>query len=279
MALRIGNLIGRIWFLIDRKHQKIAISNLTLAFGKEKDSREIRILAREVFKNLGQILFEIGWSLHLKHKDFNKYFHIRGLSNYKTAYEKNKGVLALTAHIGNWEFLSIIAEMTGYQVRVLYRPLDFQPLNQFFTEFRTRFDSTELIPSAHAMRKILKSLKDGKVITLLMDQNVDWYEGVFVDFFGRRACTNKGLAILALKTEAPVMPVFLVREGSGFVAEFFPELPLIKTGDKTKDIEENTERYNQVIESFIRKYPAQWFWVHNRWKTRPYQTIKTSEVS
>ncbi len=275
-SFRIGNLIGRIWFLLDKKHRKIAIDNLTIAFGKKKDSDEIRSLAGEVFKNLGQIIFEIGWSLHLKQKEIDKYFYIRGLSNYRAAYEKNKGVLALTAHTGNWEFLSVIAAMTGYPVNVIYRPLDFNPLNQFFQEFRTMFGSTKAIPNAHAMRKILKNLKAGEVIAMMMDQNVDWYEGVFVDFFGKRACTNKGLAILALKTESPVMPVFLVRDGSRFVAEFYPELPLIKTGDKIKDIEENTQQYNQVIESFIRQYPAQWFWVHNRWKTRPYQAIKTS---
>jgi KDO2-lipid IV(A) lauroyltransferase len=104
-----------------------------------------------------------------------------------------------------------------------------------------------------------------------MDQNVDWYDGVFVDFFGHRACTNKGLARLALKTEAPVLPVFIVREGSLYRAEIGPEVPLIKTGDKTKDVEANTQQYNDVIEAFVRRYPDQWFWVHQRWKTRPYK--------
>jgi KDO2-lipid IV(A) lauroyltransferase len=121
------------------------------------------------------------------------------------------------------------------------------------------------------MRKVLGILKQGEVIVMLMDQNVDWYEGVFVDFFGRRACTNKGLALLARKTEAPVVPVFLIRKESGFIVEIGQEVPLIKTGDKTKDIEANTQQYNKIIEDIIRRYPDQWFWVHQRWKTRPYQ--------
>jgi KDO2-lipid IV(A) lauroyltransferase len=99
---------------------------------------------------------------------------------------------------------------------------------------------------------------------------VDWYEGVFVDFFSKPACTNKGMAILALRTKAPVVPAFIVREASKFVIEFQPALPLIQTGDYTHDVEANTAQYNQAIEAMIRRYPDQWFWVHQRWKTLNY---------
>ena len=269
LAFRLGNLMGQILFLADRKHRKIALNNLTRAFGHEKNPYEIRILARRVFKNLGQIIFEIGWSLRLESKDFQKYFNIQGLSNYTNAYEKGRGVLLLTAHMGNWELLSIIMAMAGYPVSVLYRPLDFFLLDRLFAMIRGRFGA-ELIPSAQSMRKILRSLKHGKVVGMLMDQNVDWYEGVFVDFFGHRACTNKSMALLARRTEAPVVPVFLVREKSGFMAEFGSEIPLIKTEDIRKDLEANTQQYNRIIEDFVRRYPDQWFWVHQRWKTKPY---------
>ena len=269
MAFKLGNLIGQILFLADKKHRKIAIENLTRAFGHEKNPYEIRMLARRVFKNFGQIVFEIGWSLRLDRKDFQKHFKIQGLSNYKNVYEKGRGVLFLTAHMGNWELLSIIMAMVGYPVSVLYRPLDFSPLDRFFAMVRGRFGA-ELIPSAQSMRKILRSLKHGKVVGMLMDQNVDWPEGVFVDFFGHRACTNKGMALLARRTEAPVIPVFLVREKSGFRAEFGSEIPLIKTEDIRKDLEANTQQYNRIIEDFIHRYPDQWFWVHQRWKTKPY---------
>lgn len=110
----------------------------------------------------------------------------------------------------------------------------------------------------------------GELFVLLLDQSVDCYEGVFVDFFGHRTCTNKGMVLLALKTEAPVVPAFLIREKFGFTGKFLPEIPLTKTGDKTKDLEINTEKYNKVIESVVRQYPEQWFWVHRRWKTRPF---------
>ncbi|MEA3427989.1 MAG: lysophospholipid acyltransferase family protein [Thermodesulfobacteriota bacterium] len=268
-AFKLGNFIGRILFLFDKKHRKIAIENLTRAFGHEKSSYEIKTLAKSVFKNLSQILFEIGWSLRLNSKDFNKHFRINGLSNFEAGFEKGKGVLFLTAHIGNWELLPVIGAMTGRNINILFRPLDFLPLNTIFINTRTRFGA-KLIPTRRSMRRILSSLKKGEGIAILLDQNVDWYEGVFVDFFGHRACTNKGMALLALKTEAPVVPVFLVREGMGFKAEFCSEVPLIKTGDKTRDVEENTQQYNMIIEDFIRQYPDQWFWVHQRWKTKPY---------
>ena len=111
-----------------------------------------------------------------------------------------------------------------------------------------------------------------------MDQNVDWYEGVFVDFMGHRACTNKGLTLLALKTGAPVVPVFMIREKRGFRAEFGSEIPFLKTGDKQKDIEVNTRQYNRIIENMIRQFPDQWFWIHQRWKTKPYQAWSGKSV-
>ena len=121
------------------------------------------------------------------------------------------------------------------------------------------------------MREVMKCLKRGELVALLMDQNVGWRKGVFVEFFGHRACTSKGLALLALKTRAPVVPMFLVRVQSSYSVHIGEALPLITTGDRTRDLESNTQQYNAVIESFVRRYPDQWLWVHRRWKTRPYK--------
>ncbi|MFC1811247.1 lysophospholipid acyltransferase family protein [Thermodesulfobacteriota bacterium] len=268
-AVRLGNFIGEVLFLAAGKHRQITLNNLTQAFGHEKNPYEIKMLARKVFKNLGQILFEIGWFLRLRPKDFHKHFRIQGLHNLEAAFEKGKGVLGLTAHMGNWELLPVLPVLTGYPASTLYRPLDFSPLDHFFIKTRSRF-GMKMIPNTRAALSILRRLKKGEAVTMLMDQNVDWYEGVFVDFFGKRACTNKGMAFLALRTRTPVVPVFLVREQRGFMAEFGPEIPLIETGDLTKDVEETTRQYNRIIEDFICRYPEQWFWVHQRWKTRPH---------
>ncbi len=264
-SIRLGNGIGYIWFRIHKKRRKVAIDNLTLAFGNEMTIREIDALALHSFQNLSRIIFEIGWALRQHKKDYTKHFYIKGLSNFIQAFEKKKGVLLLTGHLGNWELMSIIAVITSYPISMTYRPLDFLPLNRFIVEFRTRFGG-EMIPKDKAMRKLLMSLKQGEAIGMLMDQSVDWYKGVFVNFFGQMTSTNKGLALLALKTESPIVPIFVVREGLKFKIEFGQEVPLIKTGDKTKDIEDNTRQYNRVIEEIIRRYPEQWLWVHRRWK-------------
>jgi len=264
----IGNFLGQLWFGFDKRHRHVALDNLAHAFGDKMTPVEIKRLARQVFKNVAQIIFEIGWSMRLSDEDFDTYFSINGLSNLQTAQKKQRGVLLLTAHIGNWELLPVTAAMINLQAGIIYRPLDFLALEKFMKYIRIRFGA-KVIPKRHSTRKILKSLKQEESVAILLDQSTHRNKGVFVDFFGRKTCTNKGLALLALKTGAPVVPVFMVREKSGFRANFLPEVPLIKTGDIPKDVEANTLQYNRVIETFIRRYPDQWFWVHRRWKVQP----------
>ncbi len=269
VGARLGKVLGRRLYHWDKWHANIAIENLTEAYADEKDLKKIQNIARRVFENLGKVIFEICWSLsHDKENQFC-HFNIQGLSNIQKAYDQGQGVLALTAHFGNWELLTIVGAMLRYPLSIVYRPLDFRPMERFMVMFRTRFGA-KMIPKKKALRNILKSLDRKEIVALLMDQNVEWREGVFASFFGRPACTNKGMALLALKTGAPVIPVFLVRTHSGFTARFLPEVPLIKTGDKVKDLEANTLQYNRVIESMVRQYPDQWFWVHRRWNTKPF---------
>ena len=270
LAQRIADLLGRTLFIVAKKHRCIAMDNLTYAFGHEKQPQEIENIARQVFINLVKVVFEIGWSLHLKENQMAEHFKIDGFHHIRNAYEKGKGVLVLTAHFGNWELLTVIGKIIKFTINIVVRPLDFKPLDHFIFNLRTRFGG-KIIPKERSIHTIIRSLHRGEIVVLLMDQNVDWYEGVFVDFMGHRACTSKGLALLALKTGVPVIPVFMIREKSGFRAEFGPEIVTVKTGDRQRDIETNTQEYNRVIENFIRLYPDQWFWVHQRWKTRPYQ--------
>ena len=122
------------------------------------------------------------------------------------------------------------------------------------------------------MRPMLRALKQNGILGILIDQNVDWYEGVFVDYFGRPACTTDGLALLALHTEAPVLPGYMVRLPDGrYRLVFGPEVEVIRTGDRDADILANTQRFTKVIEQIVRRYPDQWLWVHQRWKTQPCQ--------
>jgi KDO2-lipid IV(A) lauroyltransferase len=265
-----ARFLGRLLFAVDRKHRRIALENLTRAFGHEKPRARIETIARQVFVNLFRILFETAWSLRLDEKSFPHHFHIWGRSDYQRALAKGKGVLLLGAHFGNREVQMIIAHMMGMPLHVVYRVLDAPVMEHFVKGYRSRF-GTVMIPNHRtAMRKIYAALRRGYPVGMLMDQGADWYDGVFVDFFNLPAATSTGIAILALKSEAPVLPFFLIRKPNGFHAVLGPELPLVKTGDLTRDIEENTRLYSRVIELYARKYPEQWFWVHHRWKNRPY---------
>jgi KDO2-lipid IV(A) lauroyltransferase len=270
-ARRLSDLLGRLWFQVDFRHRRVALDNLTRAFGREKKPSEIQSIARRMFKNLILILFEIGWSLHLRPQDYDKYFTIKNFYSGSEESQKSKGVLILTGHVGNWELLPTVSAMAGQTANVLYRPMDYDPLERFFAENRTRFGA-KLISKDGSLLRVFKALKRQESVVMLLDQNVGWHKGVFVDFFGRRACTSYGLAFIALKTSAPVVPVFVVRnkDGVSFTAEIGPEITLVKTGDQQKDLEENTQRYNDALEAIIRRHPDQWFWVHRRWKTRPY---------
>ena len=263
--------LGSLAFALDRKHRRIATENLKTAFGRIKSSSEIQGIARRVFQNLFLMIFEIAWSQRLSEDQMAHHFTHSGRDELEKALAKGKGALCLVAHFGNWELLPIAAHMGRIPIRIVYRPLDTPFLDLWFRNNRARFGA-QLIPVRRgAMRRIFKELRRGYPVAMLMDQNVDWYEGVFVDFFKRRACTNTGMALLALKTRAPVLPVFMIRTENGFHTIYGSELPLIQTGDPIKDLELNTEMYNRVIELAATKFPDQWFWVHQRWKTRPYQ--------
>ena len=262
-----GN-IGRIWFRLDKRHREVILENLFLSF-PEKGELERYLLAKRVFKNIARMIFEIGWLYTLPETSVKDYFDIKGVGNLEKALEKKKGAIVLTCHMGNWELLVSVAAMTGYRTNAVYRKLDFSPADRFILETRRRF-GTRMIPLRGASRKLDSILENGELVGTLLDQNVDWYKGVFVDFFGRPACTNNGLAVLALRTGSPVVPLYIVRENGKYKVEFLPEIPILVTGDRIKDIENNTQNFTNVIESIIRRYPDQWFWVHNRWKTKNY---------
>jgi KDO2-lipid IV(A) lauroyltransferase len=262
-------VLGSLLYRVAVRHRKIVIENLTKAFGRSKSKSTIHTIACNVFISLWRNFFELGWSLNQPLDQLSDHITISGLSVYERALAKGRGVLLLGAHFGNWELLAMVGHMAQMTWKVVYRPLDAPFLDKLVREARSRYGVEPIPTHKGAMRKIYWTLRQGHCVGLLLDQSADWYDGVFVDFFGRGTFTNSGMALLALKSGAPVVPLFLVREANGFHAIFGPELPLIKTGDHTKDIEANTQQYNWLIEAYARMYPEQWFWVHRRWKNPP----------
>ncbi|MFH1076170.1 MAG: lysophospholipid acyltransferase family protein [Pseudomonadota bacterium] len=262
--------LGRLVFVLDRKHRRIVLNNLTNAFKDEKRPTEIRSIARQVFQHVTRIPFEIGLIPKISASNLNEFITIEGLHHLQEAYQQGKGVLILCGHLGCWELIPAAIGLLKYPSDIMVRPLDFKPLDELLSRLRT-FHGGRLIPKKSSMRMVLKSLKAGRLVGILLDQNVDWYDGVFVKYFGQTACTNKGLAIIALKTNAPVIPCFLTREESRYILVIGTDLPLIQTGDKIKDVEANTQQYTKTIENMVRQYPEQWLWLHQRWKTRPFK--------
>ena len=284
-AINLIPLQARIWFLeslgqllfaTDGRHRRIAERNLTLSFGKKTDKERTEI-ARSVFRNLGRVLAEFSFIPRLTEKNIGQYVSLEGAENFYRAYKKGKGVLFLTAHFGNWEWMAASFPLLFHRpCHVVVRPMD----NRFFDDLVERlrtWTGNRTIPKEKSMGRILRLLKEGEVVGVLLDQNVAPQEGIFVDFFGALACTNVGMALLALKTGAPVVPAFNTRQADGrYRVVFEPELQLIRTGDKDRDVEKNTELFTQVIERYIRENPDHWFWLHQRWKTRPWQAKRLS---
>lgn len=263
-----ADLLGLLWFRIDRRHRTVTLKNIALSF-PELSPGQVERLGVQVFKNIASILFEVAWSMKFDRETFLSRFTIKGIEHVQAAHAKGQGVIVVLCHMGNFEMMIAGIEETGLKGYAIYRRLDFVPLERLILEGRQRFDVT-MIPILGASQKIDAVLKQGAVVGSLLDQNVDWYNGAYVDFFGRPACTNKGLAKLALRTKAPVLGMYTIRDRKTrkYHIEFLPEIPRQETGCPIKDLENNTQAYTTAIESMVRRHPDQYFWVHNRWKTR-----------
>ena len=266
-----GRLLGRFFVFMPLNRIKVCFENLQGAFKDSMTADEIKDLQKRILIHFGQMLFEVPHIQRLKLSNLNDYIIFENEAHFLSAVDKGRGVLILTGHLGNWELMSAaIALRFAPNSAVIVRPIDFPAMDRIIGNLRSRF-GTEIYPKKHAMRRLMRAMKEKKVVGILLDQNVDWYEGVFVDFFGKPACTNKGLALVANWTGATVLPAFSVRQPDGRIRVIFEkEVQLIRTGDKTKDIEENTALFTSIIESYVRRYPDQWFWFHKRWKTKPF---------
>lgn len=269
LSLRIGETLGMILFIVDKKHREIALTNIRRAFRNEKTEEEIIRIAKGCYRNLGRSFVEFSRMMTDNREYIEKNIEIEGFENYLSAKEKGRGVLYLTGHCGNWELMALSQSLKGYPFSIVVRPIDNTYLNRKVEEIRTRYGN-RIIEKKKAMREILRCLHEDGTIGVLLDQNVTSKEGVFVDFFGEPACTNRGMAQIAIKTETPVLSAFIHYLGGGrhriIVGE---EIELKRSGNPEMDMISNTAKFTKVIEDHIRQYPEEWLWLHRRWKTRP----------
>lgn len=269
LASRAGEQIGELMYRIMNRRREIGYKNLTIAFGDELSDREKHQILRSNFRNLGKSVVEVIHFPKMSKSYLQEKVRIVGQENYLAAKKKGRGVIYLTAHVGNWEMSSHAQSAAGYPLSLVVRPLDNRFLDSVVARRRTMYGN-KLLARRKGLKQIIAALKQNEAVGILMDQNTKRKQGIFVDFFGKPACTVPVIAMLALRYDVPVIPGFIVRAGFDTHTLYIGrEIIIQKTGDIQKDIEANTAYFNKIIEEFIRQYPDQWFWIHNRWKTQP----------
>lgn len=263
---RLATPLGKLWYQLDRRHRAIARENMHRALGNEMDERTIDRTVRNNFIQLTRVALEIPSLLKLNADNVNQYITLSGRRHLADARARGKGTLLLTGHLGHWELMSMAgALVVDMSADVVAQTLKYAPLDKFLTEFRMR-TGNQVINKKKAGAHIARSLKKNRTVAILLDQNASYYEGVYVPFFGITACTNKGLAMFALRHDATVLPTFNVRRADGrYHVMIAPPVPLVRTGSLRRDIVLNTQRFNEVTERYIRMAPDNWLWVHRRW--------------
>lgn len=266
VAVAVANFAGRVAYLVLAKYRNIAIENLKMAFGAQKTDREIRRIALGVFQNLAKNGAELINFPKIEEYNIDRFVTIENRDILDDGLKRGKGVIIVTAHFGNWEFLALTVRLKRYQGAVIGRRIYFHKYDSYLNYLRKSGD-VNIIYRDESPRKILKVLKANKIMGILADQDVDSVDGVFVDFFGRPAFTPAGPVALAMVSGAALIPAVILRDGKRHRLILERQIELTDTGDKEKDIVENTAKWSGVIESYIRRYPEQWVWLHRRWKT------------
>jgi len=268
-ARRAGAALGVLAWWVLPKLRRTGLRNLELAYPEMPAAERTRIL-RGVYRHLGWQLGEFCQMPRYTRENTRALFRYEGLEHYLAAQQRGKGVLIVTGHLGAWELSSFWHSLMGHPMTMIIRRLDNVRVDRLVNNIRC-LHGNRVVHKDDFARGLLVAMRQGDTVGILMDANMTPPQGVFVPFFGVPACTASGLARVALRTGAAVLPGFLVWEAAEkkYVLRFGPEIPLVSTEDDERDVTENTARFTAVIESFIRRYPDQWLWVHRRWKTRP----------
>jgi KDO2-lipid IV(A) lauroyltransferase len=268
-ARAVGTFVGTAAYVLLARLHRTGRKNLETAF-PEKTTEEREQILRRMFRNLGWLLGEFCQMHKYTRANTLEFLRYEGLEHYLAARARGKGVLIVTGHLGAWELSSYYHSLMGHPMGMVIRRLDNAKVDRLVNGIRCLHGNKVLHKDDFA-RGLLGAMRQGETVGILMDTNMTPPQGVFVPFFGREACTASGLARVARKTGAAVLPGFMVWEEAEekYVLRFGAEIPVVVTEDDEADAVANTGRFTAVIEDWVRRYPDQWLWVHRRWKTRP----------
>jgi Kdo2-lipid IVA lauroyltransferase/acyltransferase len=269
LARAVGIGLSYVIYVLHVRLRQVGMRNLHLAFPEKTESERARILRAE-FASLGRQLAEVCHFPDYTLDNINDVVVFEGFENYERAHARGKGVLLFAGHFGGWELSSFVLSMRGHWMHVIMRGMDNEYLGRLIEHYRT-MHGNKAVDKDDFVRGLLSAMKAGEVVGMLIDTNMTPPQGIFVDFFGVPACTASGLARIALRTDAAVVPTFTIwdEEMGKYRLRFDPAVELARSEDLEADIKANTQKFTSVIEDYVRKYPEQWLWVHRRWKTRP----------
>ncbi|MCX8030892.1 MAG: lysophospholipid acyltransferase family protein [Thermodesulfovibrionales bacterium] len=261
MAKKIGDFLGILFFHLWSSRRFIALENIKRVFGNENCQK----ICKETFKNLGKSLVEVIKIYYGFGRKIIENVEIIGIENYYKARFKGRGVIIITGHCGNWELMALSLSRYIDNASIVVRKQKNPYLNKIIERIRAKFGN-KVVYKSGALKQILSELRENKTVGILIDQAVLENEGYLINFLGMPAWTSKMPALIARKTQAAVIPVFINRNGNDQVIRIYPEVCLSDINDFERAVIEDTKRFNRYIEDYILSHPTEWLWIHRRWK-------------
>lgn len=273
LTIGVMRLLGRLTFQLDQQGRERTITHLTMAFGKERSTAEIHALAAQVYRHFATAMADTMRLPVILRQGINRFITAQGMHHLDQALAQGQGVLMITGHFGNWELLGAWLAQNGYPLRVVGTPMENPGLDRIVVEMRNQAGYTNIARGA-GTREIIRSLRQGCAIGMLIDQDTR-VQGCFVQFFGHAAHTPTGPVLLAKKFGIPIIPIFMhLQADLSYHIECEPPLDLVESGDDERDTRVNTQKCSDAYERVIRRFPEQWVWMHQRWKTAQKQARK-----
>jgi Kdo2-lipid IVA lauroyltransferase/acyltransferase len=264
---RLGEALGLVFYTVDRVHRRVAIGNLQVAFPK-KSAEDCRAIARSMFEHFGRLLLELLKYSSLARDRQMALVDWEGEDRVRLALAQGKGVLFCTGHFGFWEQQALAHALKFEPMAVMARPLDNPKLHDLLEAIRTS-NGNEVVYRRGAVRKALRLLADGRGVGILIDQHMTSADAIYVDFFGRPAATTSTLAALAIRTGAPVIPLFAFPSAGGRYRMIYEHPVQPPPHDSEDAVREFTQRCTDVLEMHVRRHPQLWLWMHRRWRDAP----------